>query len=407
MPIEEISDHQFFDMFNLGADAPAAVAEQTTFSRQPQDNNIFEEKTEEVKEEDPKPAEPAAAIEEVDPNKDANIFEGEALPGEDPKKGRKPKYDFSDATGYFEDRIKNGRFVAVEEEVDGEVKPFIPKTPEDFDEFFDINLNHRFQERQKEIEGSWYESKTPAWKAIAQFADKNAPIEEVLSFMQGVQNVNDIASLDETTTQGAEQVYRTWLSRRGETPEAIEEQVELAKTADKLTSMATKYKPILVQQESQRLADMDKKQAEQNQRYDQIIWENEKKAIEAIESPIFGKQKLKEDEKALVYDLIGRPQAEAGGYKIYAELDRLFQNRDFATLRELSLLLAKKDSYLSYASTKTKEDNATGLMRTLKVANSTKPTATTPQEEEVHRPAAVVRQPYSSTNNGFSRPRPS
>lgn len=401
MPLKEISENEFFDMFNLGSEVETPTP--TDFKTEPVDTDIFEENKPEVvppAAEEVKP--PAENLEDID------IFaeEGEQAPegtevAEGTKPGRKPKYDFSDAAGYFEDRIKQGKFVAVNEEVDGVEKPFVPRTPEEFDEFIDINLNHKLSEKQKELEDSWFETKSPAWKAIAKFADQNASLEEVASFISGVKTINEVAKLDENTVDGAEEIYRAWLTKRGEPAGVIEKQVELAKTSDQLTSLAASYKPLLVQAEQQNLARMEEEKAAEEQRFFQVITENRNKAIEAIESPIFGKQKLKDDEKALVYDLIAAPSQEAGGYKIYEELDKLYQNKDFGTLREVALLLGRKDSYLTYASNNTKQENAAGLLRTLKVANA-KPATTTQVEEVPKRPAPVQRQQVQNTN-AFSR----
>ncbi len=96
--------------------------------------------------------------------KDVDIFEDKT------KNVRKNKYAFEDATGYFADRIKSGKFVAIEEDVAGEVKPFIPKTPEEFDEFIDIQVNTQLDNRKKELEEGWYENKSSAWKAVAKYS---------------------------------------------------------------------------------------------------------------------------------------------------------------------------------------------------------------------------------------------
>ena len=87
--------------------------------------------------------------------------------GENKKPGRKPKYDFSDMSGYFEDRIKAGKFVPVEEDTAEGKKLFIPKTPEEFDEVIDLQISHKIEEERRKLEQSWYQSKSPAWKMIS------------------------------------------------------------------------------------------------------------------------------------------------------------------------------------------------------------------------------------------------
>ena len=69
------------------------------------------------------------------------------------------------------------------------------------------------------------------------------------------------------------------------------------------------------------------------------------KKIETIESPFLGKQKLKNEEKAVVYDLIAAPSAETGGYKIYNAIDNLFEKGDFKLLAKVALFNCKKKKH--------------------------------------------------------------
>jgi hypothetical protein len=89
-------------------------------------------------------------------------------------------------------------------------------------------------------------------------------------------------------------------------------------------------------------------------------------AVKAIEAPIFGKQKLKQDEKADIYDLIGRPSEQTGGFAIYTAIDNLFEKGNFETLKKIALLLVKEDAFVSYISNSAADKTAIELQKRLK-----------------------------------------
>lgn len=303
-------------------------------------------------------------VEGQDPN-DVDIL------GQTDKKqaGRKPKYDFSDAQGYFTDRIKNGKFVAVEEELeDGSKRIFTPKTPEEFDELIDIQINHQLDQERKVLEQKIYNSKSPAWQAVLKYSEMTEDPSEVIPFIQGIQTIESVAQVDETQPEGAEIIVRTRLAQRGDPKDVIDDQIEVLKTSDKLISTAQKYKPIILTEEKQQLAQMVQERKRQDAEYEQIVQSVRENAIKAIESPIFGKTKLKQEEKLAIYDLIGEPDEESQGYKIYSAIDNLFSKGNFETLKKVALLLAKEEAFVNYISTSAADKTAEGIQRKLRVS---------------------------------------
>lgn len=323
-----------------------------------------------------------------------------------PKPGRKPKYDFSDMSGYFEDRIKAGKFIAVEDTLeDGTKKAFVPKTPEEFDEVIDLQVNHKIEQQLKQNEASWLKSKSPAWQAVVQYAELTDDPTEIIPFLTGVQTINSVADINPDELSGAEQIVRTRLEQRGDTQDVINDQIESLKETNKLITTAQKYKPLIVQQESLRLSTMMREKQEEQQEYFSLITNIRDNAIKAIESPIFGTQKLKQEEKAAIYDLIAEPSKETKGYPIYNAIDHLFEAGDFDTLRQIALLISKKDSFLNYASEGAVKKNVQDVQRKLRLATDSKGGSGGKDQpgEDPNYQAPVQRNQYSSGKVRFGR----
>lgn len=301
-----------------------------------------------------------------DPNKDADIFDAKG------KGGRPPKYSFTDTSGYFEDRFKSGKFVAItEDREDGSKVPFIPKTPEEFDEVIDIQVNYKLDQERKQLEENWYTTKSPAWQAVSRYADMTDNPADIIPFIQGVQNIETVSSLNPEDLGHAEKIVRTRLQMRGEDAETIEETVDSLKTTDKLIQTATKYKPAMVADEQKNLSAMIQQKRAEEQQYISLVNNIRENAVKAIEAPLFGKHKLKQEEKAAIYDLIAEPSRETKGYQIYNSIDSLFEKGDFDTLKELALFLANKESYRAYINATAADKTAEGLQRKLRVAADT------------------------------------
>lgn len=319
----------------------------------------------------------------LDPNQQVNadiLGEGEEIK----QKTKATKYSFEDAKGYFEDRIKSGKFVAIEEELeDGTKKAFIPATPEEFDEVIDIQVNYKLDQEKKNILEKVYKSKSPAWQAILKYSEYSDDPAEVLPFIQGVKNIDSVSDINEGELEGAERIIRIRMEQRGDTEEIISEQIESLKTTDKLISTAQKYKPIILAQEKQNLAKMMQQKQKEEEDFVKFANKMRDSAIKAIESPIFGKQKLKQDEKAMVFELIGSPDEETRGYPIFEEIDNLFATEDFSTLTMIALLLKNKDSFINYISTGAADKTASSLQRQLRVAGDNRASGGNTSEDQI------------------------
>lgn len=305
-----------------------------------------------------------------------------------------PTAEIKDLTSYFQDRVRSGKFIAIEEEdAEGNKTPFIPKTPEEYDEVLELQINYRVEQAKKDLEKSWYDSKSPAWKVVSQYAELVDNPAELIPFIQGVQTIQSVANIDENEIDGAEQIVRARLLQRGDPEEIVNQQIEALKTTDKLVSTAKQYKPIILQQEQQVLARQMKEKEEEERKYSQLISELRDAAIQELEKPIFGKAKLKQEEKALIYDLIGEPSQETQGYGIYNAIDNLFEKRDFNTLKQVALLLAKNDSFYNYLGANVANQTAASLEKKLRLAGESKTSSGKDYDEE-NRP--IQRNQYKT-----------
>lgn len=304
----------------------------------------------------------------------------------------------ADLSSYYQDRIKSGKFVAIQEEDDkGNKVDFIPKTPEEYDEVLDLQINYRLEQAKQDLEKRWYESKSPAWKAISQYAELVDDPTQLIPFLSGVKTLQSVADLNEGEIEGAEAIVRTRMEQRGDSEEIINSQIEALKTTDKLLSTAKQMKPLIIQQEQLALQQqMQEKKAAQLQ-YVQLVSDIRNNALAAIEKPIFGKQALRKEEKAAIYDLIAEPSEETQGYGIYSAIDNLFDKKDFETLKEVALLLSKKDSFYNYLGTTVANNTAAALQKKLTLATETHRSSGNDFNEETSNRKTVTRNQFNRT----------
>lgn len=399
MEINNLQEDKFVDIF--GDDALPAVTpgQSANFGRKEDEGlNIFDtpgSKPEEKPEEGTTPAaEATTPAEDTTPPEDKEVDiigtgDGAGKPG------RKPKYGFEDAVGYFEDRFKNGKFVQVTTTNEkGEEVNFVPKTPEEFDEVIDIQVNYRLDQEKKNLEKSWYGSKSPVWQAVARYAEMVDNPSDIIPFLQGVKTIQSVASVNEEEIDGAEKIVRTRMEQKGDSDDIIDEQIELLKTTDKLISTAKKYKPLIINEEKTYLAQMNR-DAEQEELQRRTMFNTIRtKSIEAIEAPIFGKQKLKNEEKAAIFDLIGEPDEASRGYKIYTAIDDLFANGDFDTLKKIALLASNPAAFVNYLTIDAKNSTAAQLQTKLRVSTEGRQASASQEPDERER---VQRNQYSKT----------
>ncbi len=407
MEIRNLEEGQYVDLFADNMTAPTIGQRPLNFGSSTDEPDLFansssstDQTTTSSSTTDETTKSSSSATDETTKSPEPDLFDQGDEKG---KPGRKPKNNFSDIVGYFEDRLKTGKFVAIEEDnEDGTKKRFIPQTPDEFDEVIDIQVNYKLDQAKKEMEEKWYKSKSPAWQLVAQYAEMADSPEELLPMIEGVKSIDSVSSLDPSDLSAAEKIVRTRLERRGDSQDIIDEQLEALKSTDKLVATAQKYKPLILQEEQAYISRLVQQKNKEQQEYQELISNIRDKAIESIEAPLFGKQKLTKEEKAIVYDMIAVPSEETKGYKIYSAIDSLFQKGDFDTLKQISLLLNKKESFLGYLAASTADKVADGLQRKLRVANDSR-SGSSAANDNVDSDQPVVNRTRFSMTPKFGR----
>ena len=394
--VQNVNPDMIFDIFGGQDGSQNQLAQNVTpkFGMQEQDANIFQPQ---------KPTEPQEVTkkeegDKEDLKKDADIL-GEGVVNNEPDNGSQIK----DLSSYYQERIKSGKFVAIDDfDSEGKPIPFIPKTAEEYDEVLDLQIQYKLDQAKKELEEKWYASKSPAWKAISQYAELVDDPSQIIPFLQGVKTIQSVANLDENDIDGAEKIVRTRLAQKGDTDEIIAQQIDALKTTDKLISTAKLYKPVILQQEQQQLQAELRNRQEQERQYQQLVSEIRDSALKSIETPVFGKTKLKQEEKAAIYDLIAEPSEETQGYGIYNVIDQLFEKREFEKLKEVALLLTSRDSFMNYLGTNAANATAASLERKLRVAGERNRPSGNDFDEENIQPKVTRNQFKSKPTFGRS-----
>lgn len=321
----------------------------------------------------PDPKIPDQSQTQQDDNKDDNKDPQDAdlFSDKEPQEGDQgdKTLEITGLSEYYQDRLKNGQFVGIEEEDEnGKKTQFIPKTPEEFDEILQIQIDYKVEEAKKSLEQTWYEGKSPAWKIVSQYAEMVDDPTQMIPFLQGVNNIQSVSALNEEDPEQAEEIVRIRMEQRGDPTTIIKSQIDALKSTDSLVTTAKQVKPLMIQQEQRSLAQQVQEAKAREQEYLKVISDIRENAHKAIEQPIFGKNKLKQNEKALIYDMIAVPSEQTQGYGIYTAIDKLFDSKDFETLKMISLLIGDKKAFFDYLGSDIANQTATQLRKKLVVA---------------------------------------
>ena len=392
MEVSNISQSDFESMFG-GSSAAQETTQGSGFSSFENDSIFKPQTTEETPTEEvvKTPAELAAeeaqALLDTEENKDKNedsLFT--------PEEAKASAFDLK---SYFDAKIKDGSFLPLE---DGKMD-----SPEDVDALIELNFANKIEAIQDDVARNWYETKSEAWKYIAANAERFDNPADLIPLLTGVSNIETISTLDPTDEAQAETIIRLALSTRNESPDVIEEQIAMYKETNKLTSMAGKYQPLLVKEENNKLVEIQRQKDATDAANEQMIKTIHQNAINVLETPFLGKHKMTNEEKAIVYDLIAEPTERSGGYKIFTEIDALYENNDFDTLREIALVLKAKKAHRHYLGVTIGAENAENTIRRLKTTN----TGSTSTDEEIpvqqKAPRAATPQAGSSGFGFFNK----
>lgn len=388
--IKNLTENDIADIFGTGN---PVVNVNPAFAGGGDDNigDLFNPKPTEGKVDPVKTSDKVEEVEEVKENDkpEADLFEEKTDKKED------NTLQISGLSDYYKDRIKNGVFVSIEaEDETGNKTPFIPQTPEEFDEVIQLQVDYKLEQAKKDLEASWYESKSPAWKAVSQYAEIVDDPSQLIPFLQGVKNIQSVSSMNEEDPDQAEAIVRARMEQRGDPEEIIKSQIDALKSTDALIKTAQQVKPLMIQEEQRNLSRQVQEAKAREQEYLKIVTDIRENAHKAIEQPLFGKTKLKQEEKAIIYDLIAVPSEETQGYGIYSVIDKLFDTKDFETLKMIALLATKKDAFFNYLGTDIANQTASKLQKKLTVAAELKGNG---GDQSVSDKPVISRNQFSKT----------
>lgn len=374
MELQTVDQSEFTSIF--GGNTTSNTQKSSGFAGVGDENSMFkpEEKKEEKKEEKEISLEEQQKLLEEAENKDGkSLFDEKVIPK-----------DFGNVRSLFEDLIKNNQlFPLADEKLD---------TPEDVKALIMANVAHQLEEDRKNDNNAWYASKSPAWRIVAEFSEKAQHPSELLPFIQSVQIIDRVAELDPKNEIDAERIIRLALVNRNESEDIIEETLSTYKDNGKLTALAEKYQPTLIQNEQIKMEQMQaQKQKEEYDNYN-MIRQIHDDSVRVLETPFLGKHKLTKEEKAGIYNMIASPDEQSGGYKIFAAIDNLYETKDFEKLRKIALILQNEAAYNQYVGIDVASYVAEGALRKLKL------TSTGSSSANVDEPAQVKQQPMNQLN---------
>lgn len=382
MKLDEISQGEFESMFGAAAENPTDDKQSSPFSFEPTES-LFTSVKKEAPEEKPadKPEDKEENPDEKPEDKDDSLFKGNEKPEE--------KREF-DIKSYFTNRIKEGKFLPLEDEK--------LESEEDYDALIEANFEHKINTIREDLDKDWYESKSNAWKFIAQNAEKFDDPKDLLPFIQGVQTIEKVSKLNPEEVADAEKIVRFALTKKGESEELIDTQITSFKDANTLVGIAKQYQPLLVKEENKRMAQITYEKEQQELRDLQMLENVHNKTVEILETPLFGKHKLKREEKSALYELIAEPN-EDYGYGIFKSIDDLYAKGDFDTIREIGLILLNKESHRNYLGVTMSDKIAEGLLR--KVKTSTSSSSASPLDDSPTPTPTTKLKPTVKNGSGF------
>lgn len=350
------------------------------------------------KEEDKKVDEPITPtdIKEVNPEEQEEILKEvtEDKTGDSMFKGSETKVEgkgFDTVRSIFEDLIKSNQLLPLADDK--------LETAEDIQALVYSNVMHKVDELRNDENNAWYASKSPAWRAVAEFSEKAQHPSELIPFIQSVQTIEKVADLDPKTEEDAEKIVRMALLSRKEPQDIIDDTISTYKDNGKLTNLAEKYQPAIIQAEQAKLAAETARQQREEQEHYQMITHIHEEAVKVLETPFLGKHKMKKEEKAAIYNMIAAPDENTGGYRIFSEIDNLYETKNFDKLRKIALLLQDEKAYDFYLGIDTVAKNTEGLLRKIK----TTPTGSTASdvEEPSNTGQKLARLNQRNNESGF------
>lgn len=246
----------------------------------------------------------------------------------------------------------------------------IPKNIDDIVELITLNKNNWESEvnnrNKSEIVQELFNNSSPAFKFLAENANSFKSIDEMLPLIQSVKEQDDLAKLDINNENDQESIIRMTLALQGLDDNMINDEIQDLKDRDKLLIRATSLKPYL-DKYAQDATEKKLQQQSEKLQEDQVFWNNYYNQMNnvLVNAKDIDGMKFSQEHKALIASAL-IPEQESGDIPIYSIIDSLIGNGDIETLSQIALLALDKNTYNQYSNTRTANNVAQNLQKTLR-----------------------------------------
>ncbi len=388
MELQTVDESEYTSIFGINPNAVKPELKESGFSGNGDESSMFNPpKKVEPKDDTIKvlsEEEKAKAIADAAPVENENsLFDN---------KNQNPIKDFTGIKSIFEELIKNNQLLPLEDEK--------LETADDVKALIFANVTHQVEQIKADDKNAWYASISPAWQVVAQFAEKAQHPSELIPFIQSVQTIDKVSELDATDEEDAEKIVRMALISRNESQDIIDETISTYKENKKLTTLAEKYQPSLIQNEQIKMENLAKQKEQEDINNFKMIEQIHQDAVKVLETPFLGKHKLKKEEKAAIYNMIAAPDEQSGGYKIFSAIDNLYETKDFEKLRKIALILQDEKAYNQYIGFDSVNLSAQDIMRKVKTTATGNASAAAYEEPTPVKANALPRG-FGNKDSGF------
>ena len=247
-------------------------------------------------------------------------------------------------------------------------------TPDDVVELININAEYKFDEAVKNLDKTWYESKSPVFQQFAQMAElAGDDVSKLYSLIETQRVVDDYNSLDTSDITQAEVVVENYMRLRDEPREVIAEEIADLKERGKLTERADKYKPILINHFENEKVQKIAQEQQSLQTFYRAIDDNEQSVLKFLSNKEIAGMRLKNEDKDLIYNNLAY-NPEIQGFSIYQKIESLQKEGKYEQLAKAILLLENEERFDEIYSTRIKGQVAKDLKGKLRFASETSET---------------------------------
>ncbi len=261
------------------------------------------------------------------------------------------------------------------------------ETVDDLSALIEANKESWETTTRDQINETFYESKSPAWQAVMKYSEMVKSPQELIPFLEVVDDIEYINNLDLNDETHQEEIIRGAQSVKGLPKETIEQDIADYKARGILKDRAEILKPVLDNYNNARAQQIIADKQNEEYRKQQIL-EQHYATIEQeiINSPDIGGVKLKKEDRTIIASTL--IPDNTGGLPIFTLIDNLFSTGRFDILSKIALLASNEQSFDNYYLSSSHQKVSEQLQRTLRNSNEKSFNSTqesTPQKQKANQ----------------------